>query len=575
MCHTHMIFFRMEDRTTPKNCFIIRTFVGYLVCLLFVLLPTFASEITFLVTVPEETATTDTIYIWGSAPELGNWDIDAVFLTENTNGNWELQADLTVNETVYYKYTKGSSSTVERGPIGELIDFRILEVPDSTLVVRDTVFRWPRIGPYLSWVNDPQTTMTISWSTETVGDGLVEFGPDDSYGFSGYDSSFGVLHSVELTGLEPSAEYHYRVLSSTGEIGTDHTFSTAKFYTEPFTFVAYGDTRTNDVHRGMVVSRIIEINPDLVFNTGDLVENGEYPDLWRKWFTTNQVLLEDTPFFVALGNHEQNATIYFNYWHFPGNEQWYSINYGNAHFICLNTETNLYGDQRTWLETDLIAASDSAVWIFVFFHRPPYSSGDHGSDISVRQAWCSLFETYGVDIVFNGHDHNYERSLINDVYYIVTGGGGAPLRAVGSSSWTIYSESTLHCNNITIEDSLLTLAAIKPDGTIFDSFSIYKGTVNVTEDVNRGLLTSFQLQQNYPNPFNPVTTIEYSLPISGNMALKIFNVLGQEIETLTSGWQKQGNYQIIWETGNLPSGIYFCQLRLNDFSRTKKLVLQK
>ena len=575
MCHTHMIFFRMEDRTTPKNCFIIRTFVGYLVYLLFVLLPTFASEITFLVTVPEETATTDTIYIWGSAPELGNWDIDAVFLTENTNGNWELLVDLTANETVYYKYTKGSSSTVERGPIGELIDFRILEVPNSTLVVRDTVFRWPRIGPYLSWVNDPQTTMTISWSTETVGDGLVEFGPDDNYGFSGYDSSFGVLHSVELTGLEPSSEYHYRVLSSTGEIGTDHTFSTAKFYTEPFTFVAYGDTRTNDVHRGMVVSRIIEINPDLVFNTGDLVENGEYPDLWRKWFTTNQVLLEDRPFFIALGNHEQNATVYFNYWHFPVNEQWYSINYGNAHFICLNTETNLYGDQRTWLETDLIAASDSALWIFVFFHRPPYSSGNHGSDISVRQAWCSLFENYGVDIVFNGHDHNYERSLINDVYYIVTGGGGAPLSAVGSSSWTIYSESTLHCNNITIEDSLLTLAAIKPDGTIFDSFSIYKGTVNVTEDVNRGLLSSFQLQQNYPNPFNPVTTIAYSLPISGNMALKIFNVLGQEIETLTSGWQKQGNYQIIWETGNLPSGIYFCQLRLNDFSRTKKLVLQK
>ncbi len=565
----------MEVRTTPKNCFLIRTFVSYLVCFLFVLLPIFASEITFLVTVPEETATTDTIYIWGSAPELGNWDIDAVFLTENTDGNWELLVDLTANETVYYKYTKGSSSTVERGPIGEPIDYRILEVPDNTLVVRDTVFRWPRVGPYLSWVNDPQTTMTISWSTEAQGDGLVEFGPDDSYGFNGYDSSFGVLHSVELTGLEPSAEYHYRVLSSTGEIGTDHTFSTAKFSTEPFTFVVYGDTRTNDFLRGRVASRIIEINPDLVFNTGDLVESGEYPDLWRKWFNTNQILLEDRPFFIALGNHEQNATVYFKYWHFPGNEQWYSINYGNAHFICLSTETNLYGAQRTWLETDLIAASDSAVWIFVFFHRPPYSSGDNGSDISVRQAWCSLFETYGVDIVFNGHDHNYERSLINDVYYIVTGGGGAPLRAVGSSSWTIYSESTLHCNNITIEDSLLTLDAIKPDGTNFDSFSIYKGTVNVTEDMNRGLLRSFQLHQNFPNPFNPVTTIEYSLPISGNMALKIFNILGQETETLASGWQKHGNYQIIWETGDLPSGIYFCQLRLNDFFRTKKLVLQK
>ncbi|MCK5330866.1 MAG: metallophosphoesterase [Candidatus Marinimicrobia bacterium] len=568
----------MEVRTTPKNCFIIRTFVSYLVCFLFVPLPIFASEITFLVTISEETATMDTIYIWGSAPELGNWDIDAVFLTKNTNGNWELLVDLTANETVYYKYTKGSSSTVERGPIGEPIDYRILEVPDNTLVVRDTIFRWPRVGPYLSWVNDPQTTMTISWSTETGGDGLVEFGPDDSYGFSGYDSSFGVLHSVELTGLEPSMEYHYRVLSSTGEIGTDHTFSTAKFSTEPFTFVAYGDTRTSDFLRGRVASRIIEINPDLVFNTGDLVENGENTDLWRKWFTTNQILLEDRPFFIALGNHEQNATVYFNYWHFPGNEQWYSINYGNAHFICLSTETNLYGAQRTWLETDLIAASDSAVWIFVFFHRPPYSSGNHGSDISVRQAWCSLFETYGVDIVFNGHDHNYERSLVNDVYYIVTGGGGAPLRAVGSSSWTIYSESTLHCNNITIEDSLLTLAAIKPDGTIFDSFSIDKGTVNVTEDVNRGLLSSFQLHQNFPNPFNPLTTIRYQLLQDSHVTLAVYDIPGRKIRILVDREMTAGDHRILWDAKNntgksVASGVYIYQLKVGDFRTVKKMVL--
>lgn len=553
------------------------------VVLLFNVLPIYASEITFSVTVPEETAPTDTVYIWGSTPELGNWVINAVPLAQNPDGIWAIQVDLTAGETVFYQYSKGSLLTVERGPIGEWVRLRMLLVSDSASVVQDTVLKWGRFGPYLSWVNDPRTTMTISWRTAREGDGLVEFGPDSSYGSTGVDSAIGELHSVELTGLEPSTEYHYRVLSSSGEIGVNHTFSTANFPDEPFSFVAYGDTRTNDDDRALVVSRILQVNPDLVFNTGDLVEDGNYESQWRLWFSTNQMLLEDKPYFVAIGNHEHNAPIYYDYWHFPGNEQWYSVNYGNAHFICLSTETYLYGDQRSWLESDLAAASDSALWIFVFFHKPPYSSGSHGSSNAVRNAWCSLFETYGVDIVFNGHDHHYERSLVNGVYYIVTGGGGAPLRPVGASSWTIYSESTLHCCGVTIEDSLLTLDAIKPDGTIFDSFSINKGGVKVADKGNIGLEGTFLLYQNYPNPFNEATEISFRTPTSGHLSLKIYDVRGQEIRTLMDQQQNSGYHSFPWNGRNnegkvIASGIYFYRLEVTDKSQrqweqTRKMIL--
>ncbi len=558
-----------------------RKFVGYMVWFLFVLSPGFASEVTFIVTVPSETAATDTIYIYGNAPTLGIFDIDAVFLNKIANRTWELRVELTADETIIYKYSKGSQSTLERGRIGGHTDFRILTVPDGELVVRDTVYKWPRIGPYLSWVNDPQTTMTITWENEREGTGSIEWGLDDSYGFTNFDSTFGKLHSVELFGLTPSTTYHYRVFSSTGETGDDHTFSTAKFFIEPFTFVAYGDTRTNDVYRGDVVSRIININPDFVFNTGDLVENGWDRDLWRKWFSTNQVLLEDRPFFNAIGNHEENASLYYSYWHFPGNEQWYSVNYGNAHFICLNTETNLYEEQRTWLKAELIAAKDSALWIFVFFHRPPYSSGsDHGSDLSVRQAWCSLFEQYGVDIVFNGHEHIYERALINGVYYIITGGGGAPLHNIGSNSWTLYSESTLHCTKISVDDSQLLFEAIKPDGTVFDSLSIHKGKVNVAADENSGLVRAFQLHQNYPNPFNPNTTIQFSLPNDAQVKLVVYDLMGNDVRNLVNEFKTAGNQFVVWDAKDdfgqpVGTGVYLYQIQAGQYIQTRKMILLK
>ena len=81
-----------------------------------------------------------------------------------------------------------------------------------------------------------------------------------------------------------------------------------------------------------------------------------------------------------------------------------------------------------------------------------------------------MFERYGVDIVFNGHDHNYERSIINNITYIVTGGGGSLLYDNGHSPWTVYSEKTYHFCLLTVNASLLTFEAKRPDGSVFDSF---------------------------------------------------------------------------------------------------------
>jgi len=82
-----------------------------------------------------------------------------------------------------------------------------------------------------------------------------------------------------------------------------------------------------------------------------------------------------------------------------------------------------------------------------------------------------LFELYDVDMVFTGHDHNYEHGEVNGIHYVVTGGGGAPLYGSGTEGWTIYSEKTLNIIKVEIDDDIVDVTALRPDGTQIESFS--------------------------------------------------------------------------------------------------------
>jgi len=135
-------------------------------------------------------------------------------------------------------------------------------------------------------------------------------------------------------------------------------------------------------------------------------------------------------------------------------ERWYSFDYGRCHFICLDTESDFStgSDQYDWLITgddpkhktgDLPEAWRGKCQygtidrIFVWLHRPPYSSGPHGTEqdpekpdyqkrMDLRTYLVPKFEYYKADVVFSGHEHLYERVSKADVQYVVTGGGGAP-----------------------------------------------------------------------------------------------------------------------------------------------------
>ena len=86
---------------------------------------------------------------------------------------------------------------------------------------------------------------------------------------------------------------------------------------------------------------------------------------------------------------------------------------------------------------------------------------------------------------------------------------------------------------------------------------------------------NFMLYQSYPNPFNPSTRIKYTLPESSRILLRIFNLMGQEIEILVNGFQPAGEYEITWQPEGLPSGLYFYKLPAGKYSEVKKLIIQK
>ncbi|MBT8380208.1 MAG: T9SS type A sorting domain-containing protein [Ignavibacteria bacterium] len=112
-------------------------------------------------------------------------------------------------------------------------------------------------------------------------------------------------------------------------------------------------------------------------------------------------------------------------------------------------------------------------------------------------------------------------------------------------------------------------AGIVPDGGI-----LYKGLME-NIDWSFGSPTDYTLSQNYPNPFNPSTTIQYQIPQSGYVTLKVYDVLGNEVASLVDEMKQQGNYQVSFDASALSSGMYLYHLIANDFVQTKKMMLMK
>jgi hypothetical protein len=151
-------------------------------------------------------------------------------------------------------------------------------------------------------------------------------------------------------------------------------------------------------------------------------------------------------------------------------------------------------------------------------------------------------------------------------------GGGIFLSTDNGSSWNAVN------NGLT---DLYVLSLAISGNNIFagtSSSGVWRrplSEMTAVESNKDNLATEFALEQNYPNPFNPSTKIKYSIPQSSNVVIKVFDILGNEIETLVNEEKPAGTYEITWNATNLPSGVYFYQLKAGDFVQTNKMILLK
>jgi len=336
-------------------------------------------------------------------------------------------------------------------------------------------------GPYLQSVT--ATGAIIVWRTDRPGSSQVDYGVGD------YTHSIDLPdptteHVITLTDLITGTEVLYRVSTNGVELASG-AFRTAAGPDQPFSFAAIGDSGIGSTAQYSVAERMVALDPQFVLHTGDVVyPDGQVDGYDPFFFQPYQALARRAPIYPTLGNHDyhtQGGQPYIEAFYLPHNnpantERYYSFDWGNAHFAALDFNTGPAAAQLEWLQDDL--RSTDKMWKIVFYHQAIYSSGPHGYESWVeakRALLAPIFEESDVDLVLNGHDHDYERTqLINGVLYIVTGGGGASLYQVNPQSFSAYAESTYNTVFVTIDGCTLNLQAIKPDGTVFDATTLTK-----------------------------------------------------------------------------------------------------
>ncbi len=343
-----------------------------------------------------------------------------------------------------------------------------------------------RKGPYLQSLNGQGTV--VMWESDDAQAGRVIVHPSIGPDLVIDEDKPVHMHEVRISGLQPGKRYAYRVQTGGHEQGGE--FATAPPPGEAFSFVVFGDTRSNAGAHKNVVERVRREVPDFILATGDMVNEGTSAQDWQTFFDVERDLLHDNALYPAIGNHDREprpARTVENYRKYfavpddsPDPERYYAFTYSNARFLVL--DSNLYSfaltDQTAWIERELTqAVQDARIrHIFVVMHHPPFSTSIHGGNGELREMWTPLFEKYRVEAVFSGHDHTYEHCTHNGVQYLVSGGGGAPLYPKDPRADKIdaaasrYFERTYNFLRVQVVGDFVEVAAVRDDGTLIESW---------------------------------------------------------------------------------------------------------
>lgn len=286
------------------------------------------------------------------------------------------------------------------------------------------------------------------------------------------------VHRVPLKNLEPGENYTYNLNDGKKLFSGTLTFSTKPG--SSFKFAVMGDCRSNPEIHSIISKEIAKHSPILSVYTGDLCYDGKYKSWKNEFFTEAELALDkNVPFVNSLGNHEASgktseAFLQGANTNISGSNDYYSFDYGDIHFIILNSEESLKKGsyQYNFVENDL--KNSNKIWKIAVLHEPVYCAGGHGDNKSLYDLSEEIFEKNNVSVVLAGHSHFYQRNLVGKICHLVIGGGGAPLYSPGSSNYVKKSAKEYHYAIVDASPKTLKFKVYDIYGKILDEFEINK-----------------------------------------------------------------------------------------------------
>ncbi len=360
---------------------------------------------------------------------------------------------------------------------------------------------------------DPHTTRAFTWHTVSTGEesvlqvvkgankalfdkseqGLVFQGTTAELKL--HDGSLKGVHKAEAAGLEPNTMYWYRVGNGQSDGWSEPaSFTTEASKNEAFTFInvtdSQGVTEQDFELWRQTLDKAFKLFPESAFivHNGDLTEHPEDDAAWNHLLGKARSWVASYPFMPVTGNHDQvekKAGAFVSHFNLPDNGSpstipgtSYSFDYGPAHFVMLNTESKLK-DQALWLKEDL--AANQQPWTIVSVHRPAFGGNQ---DNKVLKHLVPVFDAFDIDLVLQGHNHEYSRSYpLKDGQVVQS--GGTIYTTINSSGAKFNKKKTeqfyhkVHFQNnkqmfaaIRIDDQTLTYQAYSIEGELLDEFKL-------------------------------------------------------------------------------------------------------
>ncbi|QMU27627.1 purple acid phosphatase family protein [Adhaeribacter radiodurans] len=365
----------------------------------------------------------------------------------------------------------------------------------------------------LSWVSDPTQSFTVTWRTDnSVKTPRAEVAESNASPYFTSptqvipastesiktESGAALYHHVNFTKLKPNTLYAYRV--GDGTYWSEwYQYKTANNQPEPFSFIYLGDAQ-NELFSlwSRTIRAAYASAPQAKFmvHTGDLINHAETDAEWQEWFAAGSFIHATIPSLPCPGNHEYTRTLAIptltRLWQpqftLPANgvkgleDTNYYVDYQNARIISLNSMMHVPA-QADWLEK--VLQHNPQPWTFVFFHYPVFSTSGRSEINNLAKYWKPIFDKYKVDLVMQGHEHNYARGInlprrvtykdkeAGTVYVVSV--SGPKMYEVKSKPWMErIAENTQLYQVITVESDRLLYQSITVTGEVYDTFELRK-----------------------------------------------------------------------------------------------------